>query len=501
MQTYTTPESQSARRSQKVTSKFSAVLLTGVLHAAAVGAFAFWYIAGPRTPQPSLIVSAPRSEPVERPQPKTFSSMIKDTPSSSSSQMTKLITARAPAAPVTLPETPEITLDTLDVGVGFGDGTGFGSGLGSGSGIGGGPPRGSPLANRCSARDRQRHLASGGGNKETEAAVVAGLKWLKSKQAKDGSWGEGHKAAMTGLALLAYLGHCETHESVEFGETVTKAIYFLVEKALNNDGALRQGGGHPWVYEHGIATYALCEAYSLVRYGKRRFRHLKQLKQAIALAVPIIIEGQNGDGGWVYAYEGSDWHRRTQGKTGGNGGPGDTSITGWHMQALKAATLTDLEFRGINGTIRKGVKFLQGVQGPSGGFGYRGPGDKFSLAGVGALAQQMFRTGSQSSVRRAVDFILDHDVKIGAKDASIYGWYYGAQACFQEGGHRWKKWNTMFRDQAVAHQSKDGSWPSEGGSGGDSSQAAGSVGDAQVYRTSLFILMLEVYYRYLPATK
>ena len=169
------------------------------------------------------------------------------------------------------------------------------------------------------------------------------------------------------------------------------------------------------------------------------------------------------------------------------------------MQALKAATLTGLEFKDIKRTIRDGIDFLQGVQGPQGGFGYRSRGDRYSLAGVGALAQQMFRTGSASSVRRAVKFILDHDVQIGAADASIYGWYYGAQACFQRGGRDWTKWNEMFRDQAVAHQSEDGSWPSEGGQGGESSVAAG--GDAHIYRTCLFILMLEVYYRYLPATE
>ncbi len=499
MQTYTTVEAQTAQQAQQKNSTLSALLVAGILHALVVGGLAIWYLAGPPPREPELIVSAPVGETEHQVQQKDFSAVTKEAPSSSSSQMSRLITARSAVSEVAVPEAPDITLDTTDLGVGFGDGFGMGMGFGGdGFGSGGAPPKGSPLRDRCSPEDRQRRLVEGGGTKETEEAVVRGLQWLKSSQHNDGSWGGGHKVAMTGLALLAYLGHCETYDSPEYGETVRKAVFYLIEKGLNDDGRLRHGGGHSWVYEHGIGAYALCEAYSLLRYDRQKFPHMAELKEVIGLAVPIIIEGQNPDGGWVYEYEGSEWYRRTQGSRGAVG-HGDTSVAGWHMQALKAATLTGLEFKDIKRAIRDGVDFMQSVQGPGGGFGYRGRGDKFSLAGVGALAQQMFRTGSASSVRRAVDFILDHDVEIGAPDASIYGWYYGTQACFQRGGSDWKKWNAMFRDQAVAHQSEDGSWPAEGGTGAESSQAAG--GAAQIYRTCLFILMLEVYYRYLPATE
>lgn len=498
MLTYTTDEARTERKSQKTSSTFSALLIAGILHAVVIGGLAFWFLAGPPPREPELIVAAPIGKTEERVQTKDFSTVTKEAPSASSSQMSRLITART-VATVAVPEAPDFTVDTEDLGVGFGDGFGMGMGLGGdGFGSGGAPPKGSPLRDRCSAEDRQRRLEEGGGTPETEAAVVSGLQWLKARQANDGSWGGGHKVAMTGLALLAYLGHCETYDSPEYGETVRKAVLYLAEKALNDEGRLRNSGGHSWVYEHGIGTYALCEAYSLLRYGRQKFPHMTELKQAISESVYIVIEGQNHDGGWVYEYEGSDWYNEIHGRSGERS-HGDTSITGWHMQALKAATLTGLEFKDIKRTICDGIDFLQGVQGPQGGFGYRGRGDRYSLAGVGALAQQMFRTGSASSVRRAVKFILDHDVQIGAADSSIYGWYYGAQACFQRGGRDWTKWNEMFRDQAVAHQSEDGSWPSEGGSGAEASGAAG--GDAQVYRTCLFILMLEVYYRYLPATE
>ena len=66
-----------------------------------------------------------------------------------------------------------------------------------------------PFSKRCSMEDRLQRLKDNGGTPACEDAVVKGLRWLKTSQAADGSWGT-QKAAMTGLALLAYFGHCET---------------------------------------------------------------------------------------------------------------------------------------------------------------------------------------------------------------------------------------------------------------------------------------------------
>ena len=73
----------------------------------------------------------------------------------------------------------------------------------------------------------------------TEAAIVKGLKWLQTMQDPEGSWGgkdkddkgeiqsQTDKNAMTGMALLCYLGHCELQDSPDFGPTVRKAIDFI----------------------------------------------------------------------------------------------------------------------------------------------------------------------------------------------------------------------------------------------------------------------------------
>ena len=94
------------------------------------------------------------------------------------------------------------------------------------------------MQQRCDPKKRIERLRSGGGKDITEAAIMRGLNWLKSAQDEDGGWGNKDKDdagrpkqtdrdAMTGMALLAYLGHCELQDSPTFGPTVQKGIDYL----------------------------------------------------------------------------------------------------------------------------------------------------------------------------------------------------------------------------------------------------------------------------------
>lgn len=92
-----------------------------------------------------------------------------------------------------------------------------------------GPPSGfegipKVLRKRCSQEDRIARLEEMGGNPLAEGVVEKGLGWLKATQNAEGAWTKSHQSAMTGFAVLAYLGRCETPVSEHYGESCLRGI-------------------------------------------------------------------------------------------------------------------------------------------------------------------------------------------------------------------------------------------------------------------------------------
>ena len=314
----------------------------------------------------------------------------------------------------------------------------------------------------------------------SEAAVMKGLEWLRQNQNADGSWGDRNKGAMTGLALLCFLGHGETTESAQYGLTVSKAVQWALDNGTKFQGKLHMDDNfsrNSDVYEHGILTYALGEFYTMTK-DERVTERLKQ-------AVGYIVQGQGPGGGWMYNFD----------KTAN-----DLSVSGWQIQALKAAHLTQLGIPGVDGALDRAAEYMDRTRGPKGGYGYRGPEDRYSLTGVGVLCR-LFWKGDRGDVSKGMDFILDttekdKPVKYKSEHADLYAWYYHTQAALMFGGGAWQKWNRWFQDEIVANQSPDGSWPQTGGKGHGENDGGKT---SQVYRSCLCILMLEVFYRYMPS--
>ena len=383
-------------------------------------------------------------------------------------------------------ETVSRFIPTRQSGMGL-DGSGNGLiGTGKDRGPSMGPIIAPPpsMGERCSPASRAQAMRLNGGDPKAEEAIKKGLDWLKAHQNDDGSFGEQYPVAMTGLALLSYLGHCEKPTSTDYGKTVRQAIDFLLGVGTAQDGKLAKTGGTPWVYEHGIATYALGEAYILTKDQK--------IAEVFTKAVRLIVEGQGPDGGWMYNYDKS---------------ASDTSVSGWQVQALKTAVLSGLNISGAELAMKNSVANTMRCQGSNGGFGYRGPEDKQSLTGVGIVMLQIASHERVQPVRKALSFYIDGKgaptYNYDAGDANLYSWYYGAQACFQFGGSPWGKWNRTVMPQIISHQSEDGSWRPLGGAGGTGFDhtGKGTTKDAQAYRTALCCLTLEVYYRYLAASR
>jgi hypothetical protein len=387
----------------------------------------------------------------------------------------------------TMPHATEVLPNRMAGMGGTGSGLGFGSGgMGSGGGGGGAFMLPRIIGDRCSAAARAAAMKAGGGNPKCEDAILKGLHYLQKNQKGEGGWGNEFPAAMTGLSLLAFLGHCEKPTSKEFGPCVRKAIDFLADMGKNQEGKLSRGAGNGWVYEHGIATYALGEAYI--------FTKEPALGEVVKKAVGMIVNGQGKDGGWMYGFS-----KET---------PSDTSVSGWQIQALKAAHLTGLDIEGANEAMHKAMDNLMRVKGPKNGFGYRKPEDTWGLTGAAVLGLQIGRNQKGGAVRDGLNYLLEDEKKpeivYKGGGANLYAWYYNTQACFQYGGSFWGRWNRAFQDEVLNAQSEDGSWPETGSTqreGNFHYTGTGKSADAVVYRTSLCVLMLEVFYRYLATAK
>jgi hypothetical protein len=334
-----------------------------------------------------------------------------------------------------------------------------------------------------------------GARPPSEQAVLRALRWLQSQQQTTGMWGSReYHDAFTGLALLCFLGHGETPLSHEFGGVVTNALNALIAEGNATDShfsAAKDFNGNPAAYQHGICTYALCEAYTMTKDPR--------LEPIVRQAVDYIIKGQRPDGGWAYSYDLSPEEAGKQYKS-------DTSVSGWQIQALKAAHLTGLSgMDQVIPTLNNAMKNLDRVFNPKdGAFGYRVPGDAVGnahhLTGVGVLAKLFWLGRPDRTVREGLKNIESGELSYQAPECDLYAWYYDTQACFQAQGSAWDWWNSRFQDLLTSQQSADGSWPPTGGN--ETFHVANSPnGDGPIYRTTLCCLMLEVFYRYLPTSQ
>jgi hypothetical protein len=307
----------------------------------------------------------------------------------------------------------------------------------------------------------------------TERAVLKALRWLKEHQSPDGSWSPEHTEAMTGLGLLTFLAHGETPTSEEFGLTVQKAIQWLTNTML----AKREDRIGDRGYTHGIATYALCEAYALTK--------LPLVKPAAEKGLGLVVRGQQDRGGWDYGYaKGERW---------------DLSVSAWQMQAMKAGYAAGCQVDGLEAAIEKGVEFIKDVTYKGGKFGYSSPGaGSNGMQGAGTLCLQLMGEGESSEAKAGVRYISenvrpewDDKGKHAAHNHPSYAWYYMTQAVFHGGTSHFRSWNAAFAPMLVQHQDPDGHWDCPG--------AANEVGAFDPYfSTTLNALSLQVYYRYLP---
>lgn len=350
-----------------------------------------------------------------------------------------------------------------------------------------------------------------GGSVETEQAVERGLEFLARFQAEDGSWRlhdsmpgfdypvaeipKVHSTtAATGLSLLAFLGAGYTHTDGPYRVLVERGLnHLLAHQRADGDLYEPQDGlsnSSAWLYSHGIASIALCEAY-----GMTRDRRLREPAQR---ALDFIAAAQNPDeGGWRYA----------------PGRGSDTSVSGWQLMALKSGELAGLKVpRDCYSRVALWLDHAQIASAQGSRYVYMPRAENPALRSASTVM-----TAEALLMRQYMGWRRDHPEMIaGAQwieqnlpqfgtatrdhptgDRNAYYWYYGTQVMFQMQGRYWQAWNARLRPLLIESQATDG-------------QFAGSwdpvyplpdrygymVG--RLYVTALHLLVLEVYYRHLP---
>ncbi len=332
---------------------------------------------------------------------------------------------------------------------------------------------------------RRNLLGRYGGNDTTEAAVERGLEWLARNQLGSGAWSlmgpyrdasdmENPEAA-TAMALIAFQGAGNTHQSGKWRERVARAWAWLLQQQTAQGDFFHEGGFNHRFYTQGQCTIALCELYGMTKDPK--------FQAPAYRAVQYCVNTQGPDGGWRYSPNAE----------------GDVSVTGWIVMALESARMAGIDVPPM--TFRRVGQFLDrlGTQGGS-RYSYQlGKPATLSMTAEGMLCRQWL--GWPRDDKRLVlacKWIVQPENLVNfRRERDVYYWYYATQLCHHMEGEYWRKWNAVMRQAVPEHQvlrgSESGSWdplrPTE-----DKWATLGG----RLYTTCLSIYMLEVYYRHLP---
>jgi hypothetical protein len=337
-----------------------------------------------------------------------------------------------------------------------------------------------------------------GATDESERAIDLALAWLARNQSPDGRWdadrfgagretkflekdrqgaGANADSAMTGLALLAFLGNGQSHVSGDYAANIRKGLEYL-KRIQAADGNLAGDAEYfARTYSHGMATIAIGEALAMS--GDESLRPVLRRAASYTLSMQHPRHG-----GWRYA--------SPQVKADDLG---DMSQFGWQVMALKSASLSGLVTP--DRSRQAMLQFMGSVSaGKHGGLAkyYPVPGERPTRTMTAEAACCRFFLGAAETEQQrneCTQFLLDQLPGEGAVD--FYYWYYGTLALFQRQGEPWKAWNSALQEQLLDRQSAAGEFAGSW----DADKTWGSYG-GRVYSTALATLCLEVYYRYLP---
>ena len=392
-----------------------------------------------------------------------------------------------------------------------------------------------------------------GGSPASEAAIERGLLWLARHQAANGAWSfehphcidpfgrpsqqclcrtkgyiDGHTKASTSIALLPFLGAGNTHLDGPYKEVVyrgleqLKTILDIELKELHPDNPDFVSTFSGDLYGYGITALVMAEAFGMT--GD------PDLERYVNALTVFLARHQHPLGGWRYEL----------------GQPGDITVTGWQVVALKSSQLAGAAVH--SDIFRQADKFLDSLTPPAplsrrgraqvvankiGGLNRdptryhylasfansttREPGECTSA--VGLLCR--LYTGWNSNDPRLLQGVNQLLQSNTHPALLLYRNFYLAQILLHIDHPAWEQWNRRNRDYLVQMQVTEttrmnqrnpafGSPPCEIGSWyltNPNGTTKNMIRDrhlapaGRLAHTALAILTLEVYYRLLPIYK
>ncbi len=345
---------------------------------------------------------------------------------------------------------------------------------------------GGTLGNRIGG-GRKQSVLGGGGTRGSESAVRSSLRWLARHQELDGRWdcrkyGGTRDAAqgdpaVTGMALLAFLGAGYTENHGRFKDNVKRGVEWLIHNQKENG----QWGQRN--YEHGICLMAIAESVGMGGSSATRESALR--------GIDYCLSQQNPSGCWNYTRSATR---------------DDLSVTGWNIMGLKSALVAGLKPQRIRSAFRKCGAFFDKQKETTGdtasdtnGMAWYTPqrnrggnGQKGDACVAIAMLCRQFMGWKKNNMwlQAAAD---NQTAKIpNWGNRNVYRIYYASLTLFQMGDPHFKKWNQPVRDMIIENQragdpSIDGSWDYD---------SKYCTHGGRVMSTALLCLCLEVYYRY-----
>lgn len=299
---------------------------------------------------------------------------------------------------------------------------------------------------------------------ELHEAVERGLVWLATQQSKDGSFGSlshyGPHVGITGLAGLAFISDGNTPGRGRYGHVVEKSLAFILAHS-SESGLLAAETSHGPMYGHGFATLFLAEVYGMT--------HRTETREILRRAIRLIINTQNGEGGWRYQPVRND---------------ADLSVTICQIMALRAARNAGIYID--KSIIDKATEYVKASQNPDGGFRYmiNSGGSAFARSAAGVAALQYAGIYGGEEIERGLEYIKRFTPpKEQTVGHFFYGHYYSAQAMFLAGDKYWQQWWPAVREELLRKQAPEGFWRGQAG---------------QEYGTAMAMIILQMPNRLIP---